>query len=128
PNCIEYPVAFLGILAASHSVFPVSPEIVHRELVKVAREARAVAIVGTERTRAALQNESIVSIDVSEVLNPVSGRSIDHSDACRGDLLLCSSGTTDRPKIVMRDAASLDAVSSNMGKGAGLTATDPSLA
>jgi long-chain acyl-CoA synthetase len=128
PNCIEYPVAFLGILAAGHSVFPVSPEIAQRELQILAREARAVAIVGTERTRAALESESVVSIDATEVLNPLAEREADRSDPRCGDLLLCSSGTTDRPKIVVRDAASLDAVCANMVKGVSFTAADRVLA
>jgi len=45
-----------------------------------------------------------------------------------GDLLLCSSGTTSRPKIVIRDAASLDAVASATCNAVGYSSIDRVLA
>src|SRR5437016_5752594 len=40
-NRIEYPVAFLGVLAAGCTVFPVSAEAADAELMRAAEESRA---------------------------------------------------------------------------------------
>ena len=45
-----------------------------------------------------------------------------------GDLLLCSSGTTSLPKIVVRTAASVDVVSETMVRAIGFGASDRVLA
>ncbi|MDB5319556.1 MAG: putative long-chain-fatty-acid--CoA ligase, partial [Phycisphaerales bacterium] len=123
PNRIEYPVAFLGILAAGCSVFPVSAEITDVELRSLAVEARAAAIVGTDRACAALKEEVPMAIGVAEIFASDGAAAVEPGDGAL-DLLLCSSGTTARPKIVLRDTASLDAVSASMCAAIGFTPED----
>ena len=123
PNRIEYPVAFLGVLAAGCSVFPVSAEITDVELRSLAQEARATAIIGTQRACATLTDQVTTTIGVAEILSPDAPAATAPREAAI-DLLLCSSGTTARPKIVLRDAASLDAVSESMCNAIGFTPDD----
>jgi long-chain acyl-CoA synthetase len=125
PNVVEYPVAFLGVLAAGCDVFPVSADSTEVELKSLAERAGVSAVVGVARACAALADEVGVVIPVTEVLE---ARNTDAAGAGGGDLLLCSSGTTGRPKIVVRDAASVDAVSANMVEGVGFRADDRVLA
>jgi acyl-CoA synthetase (AMP-forming)/AMP-acid ligase II len=126
PNMLEYPAAFLGILGAGLSVFPVSAESAPAELRALAAECRAAALVGTDRACAALHDAVRFTIGAADV---PAARGGTESDAdCGGDLLLCSSGTTGRPKIVVRSAASVDAVSANMVEGVGFGRDDRVLA
>jgi len=125
PNAVEYPAAFLGALAAERDVFPVSAESTELELRTLAERAEVSAIVGTRRACAAVEGVVKVGIPADEVL----GLQGDVSAVSAGrNLLLCSSGTTGRPKIVVRDAASVDAVSANMVQGLGFRAGDRVLA
>jgi long-chain acyl-CoA synthetase len=123
PNRIEYPVAFLSVLAAGCSVFPVSAEITDVELRALARESRAAAIVGTQRACAALADQVPIAIGVDEILMSERPAAATPRDGAV-DLLLCSSGTTSRPKIVLRDGPSLDAVSESMCSAIGFTGED----
>jgi acyl-CoA synthetase (AMP-forming)/AMP-acid ligase II len=112
PNRVEYPVAFLGILTAGCGVFPVSPEIAEAELIDLAREANFTGIVGTPRACHALRGITDFAVEAADVMNATSAEVSAPPGQPR--LLLHSSGTTGRPKIVLRDAPSLDAVSANM--------------
>jgi acyl-CoA synthetase (AMP-forming)/AMP-acid ligase II len=123
PNRIEFPVAFLGVLAAGCSVFPVSAEITDIELRSLVQEARVAAIVGTPRACAALADQVAIAIGVDEILTKNGAPAPTHRGGAV-DLLLCSSGTTARPKIVLRDTPSLDAVSESMCNAIGFTAED----
>jgi acyl-coenzyme A synthetase/AMP-(fatty) acid ligase len=81
--------------------------------------------VGTGRACSALEGAVPAVFEADEVL----ARSGDGVIArAGGNLLLCSSGTTGRPKIVVRDAASVDAVSANMVGGVGFRPDDRVLA
>jgi len=126
PNALEYPAAFLGILAAGFGVFPVSADSAPAELKSLAGESAAAAIVGTDRACAALADVVGVAIPTADVLSQTD--SADSEANHGGDLLLCSSGTTGRPKIVVRSAASVDAVSANMVDGVGFRPDDRVLA
>jgi len=121
-NQIEYPVALLGTLAAGCNVFPVSAEIAEPELRALAQEAVAGAIVGSARACRALGDLVTVQIDATAILK-LSKNTIAQSVPA-GDLLLCSSGTTARPKIVVRTAASVDAVSAGMCAAIGFGPAD----
>jgi long-chain acyl-CoA synthetase len=125
PNRIEYLAAFLGILAGGASVFPVSPELTEAELQTLARESGAAAVVGTERACAALRGHVPTVIPAVDVLRQAGATA---PIAAGGDLLLCSSGTTSLPKIVVRTAGSVDAVSENMVRAIGFGAADRVLA
>ena len=126
PNAVEYPAAFLGVYAAGCDVFPVSAESTAVELTALAERAGVVAIVGNARACTALDDVVEVVIPGSEVLEPTGERPT--TVGAGGNLLLCSSGTTGRPKIVVRDAPSVDAVSANMVRGVGFRADDRVLA
>jgi acyl-CoA synthetase (AMP-forming)/AMP-acid ligase II len=130
PNQIEYPIAFLGILAAGCTVFPVSPESAEPELVTLARESKAAAIIGTSRSIAAVKDQAPLAIETQEILDsPNASQVSEESPGMIGsDLLLCSSGTTSRPKIVIRSATSLDAVARSTCNAVGFTAEDRVLA
>lgn len=131
-NQLEYPVAFLGILAAGCTVFPVSSEAADAELLRAAFDAGAVAAIGDARTvnllgpllRRVIPIEQLPTGREPQAANRL-GNSEEgdpgwngqawmgpevNSTLRSGDLLLQSSGTTGLPKIVRRSGASLDAV------------------
>jgi acyl-coenzyme A synthetase/AMP-(fatty) acid ligase len=124
PNRIEYPLAFVATLIAGRSVFPISPESTPAELQSLANQTQTAAIIGTPRACAALKDQAI-TIPIEEVLT---GDTKPIAPAAPGDLLLCSSGTTSQPKIVLRDAASLDAVATNTASAVGFNSDDRVLA
>ncbi|HEY2589262.1 MAG TPA: AMP-binding protein [Tepidisphaeraceae bacterium] len=131
PSRQPYHAAFLGTLAAGDTVFPVSPDSARPELESAARRSSAAAaIVATELAPLIrplfAQDDPLPAISRDAVLltRPL-------WPARSGDgpaLLLQSSGTTDRPKIVRRDGASLDAVSKAMVTSCRFTAGDHVLA
>jgi acyl-coenzyme A synthetase/AMP-(fatty) acid ligase len=103
----------------------VSAEITDIELRSLVQEARVAAIVGTPRVCAALADQVAIAIGVDEILTKNGARAPAPTQRDGAvDLLLCSSGTTARPKIVLRDAPSLDAVSESMCNAIGFTAED----
>lgn len=108
PNTCDYPAAFLGTLAAGCAAFPVPADIAEPELRSAIEQSQAVAVVGTGLT-----------------MTPT-GQS--PSDGRRHGLLLQSSGTTGRPKIVYRPAAAVDAACANMVAAVGSTESDRVLA
>src|SRR5438552_4167478 len=107
PNTCGFHVAFLGVLAAGMTVFPVAHEITRPEFDAAAAKSSACAVIDGELGIAPL----------------------DHSSNGDGPaLLLQSSGTTGLPKIVRRDARSLAAVAANMVEAIDITAADRVLA
>ncbi len=145
PNQIEYPIAFLGILAAECDVFPVSADIAEAELLRAAESSGAVALVGHELARPML-NGRLTTIAIDTLLEkPDSGFGVQGLGKTNAShfapnpepqtlnpdppaLLLQSSGTTGLPKIVRRSGRSLDAVSAAMAEAIGFTADDHVLA
>ena len=63
PSQLEYPIAFLAILAAGCTVFPVSAEAADAELSRAAAESGAVAVIGDNRAVGLLH--TLVSFTVS---------------------------------------------------------------
>lgn len=127
PNQPEFAAAFLATLRAGLRAFPVSPEMAAPELVSAAERSGAVALIGDETSRNVLRgrvSDSIATEDVPSFANSSKrlGRAGD------AGLLLLSSGTTGTPKIVFRDARSLDAVSEAMAHAIGFTESDDVLA
>ncbi|QOV87689.1 class I adenylate-forming enzyme family protein [Humisphaera borealis] len=130
-NRPEFVVAFLAGLAAGLRVFPVSPGLTPAELAAAATQSAARLAVATPEAQAALRGLRIGMIPVDELSAPrgngvpVSANAAitaitpsTRGPAVRpvneGGLLLQSSGTTGLPKIVFRNAASLDAVAAAM--------------
>lgn len=131
PNRPAYHAAFLGTLAAGSTVFPVSPDSAPPELESAARRSSAAAaVVASERVpllRPLFSNaESLPVLSPDAIL--FTGPSWLARPADGPALLLQSSGTTDRPKIVRRDGASLDAVSRAMVKACHFAPDDRVLA
>jgi acyl-CoA synthetase (AMP-forming)/AMP-acid ligase II len=120
--------AFLGALAAGWQVFPVSPQSPAPELQSLAEAAGATAVMGHRFALDAL-GAGRLAIDLttlgSDTFSAATGHVVEDSTAA---LLLHSSGTTGRPKIVRRSAAALDAVSLSICQAVGLTQSDHILA
>jgi acyl-CoA synthetase (AMP-forming)/AMP-acid ligase II len=128
PNQPEFTAAFLAALAAGLRAFPVSPDLAEPELIAAAQRSSAAAVIGTDASLAVLAPHVPRRIGIDEVPGiirnaPAAARAHD-----TGGLLLLSSGTTGRPKIVVRDARSLDAVSEAMAESIGFTESDHVLA
>jgi acyl-CoA synthetase (AMP-forming)/AMP-acid ligase II len=107
PNSCEFPAAFLGVLAAGCTAFPIS------------------------RDTPASQVKAIQEISGASALIDSSGLTPFTSARRRimpATLLLLSSGSTGNPKIVCRSLASLRAVSDQMCQSIGIVAADRVLA
>jgi acyl-CoA synthetase (AMP-forming)/AMP-acid ligase II len=128
-NGLEFPIAFLGVLASGRSVFPVNPELAPPEQASAIKRSAAAAVIGRglkiEATAPfspspCTQGEgggggsslSVPSANLTPTLTLPLGTG--RGDKSGPSLLLTSTGTTGRPKIVMRTAASVDAVSGSM--------------
>lgn len=112
PNTTGYHIAFLGALAAGLTVFPVPANVVAHEFDPLVRRAGAIAVIDA-------------SLDVRPLA--VGGAATSPPAPASGSgpaLLLQSSGTTGLPKIVRRDARSLDAVSAQMVAAMGIEEFD----
>jgi acyl-CoA synthetase (AMP-forming)/AMP-acid ligase II len=103
PNTVRFHVGFLGALAAGMSVFPCPHEMTDFEIAAAVASTSVAAV-----------------IDADLNIRPLGAAPVESGRA----LLLQSSGTTGLPKIVRRDAASLDAVSANMVSAIGIAADD----
>lgn len=128
PNRAEFTAAFLAGLGAGAKVFPLSPELTEVELLAAAEQVLPAAAIGTGEALATLRGRVARLLPMDAVLQPsaTTPGTFDESDAA--GLLLQSSGTTGRPKIIHRDAASLDAVAQQMAEAIGFRVDDRVLA
>jgi acyl-CoA synthetase (AMP-forming)/AMP-acid ligase II len=118
-NRIEYPIAFLAVLAAGCTVFPLSADASDAELSRAALESRASAALGDERAIEILIHDTYFALHIAAVRNPVpliANRKLQIANPSPPALLLQSSGTTGLPKIARRTIDSLDAVSRAMAE------------
>jgi acyl-CoA synthetase (AMP-forming)/AMP-acid ligase II len=131
PSQLEYPIAFLAILAAGCTVFPISPKAADNDLLRASVDSRAAGVIGDDRATSLLR-ESLPWVQpivpggmgvppMSSSPKKEHGRD---AHATVGDLLLQSSGTTGLPKIVRRSGASLDAVARVMAESIGFRPDD----
>ncbi|MGD0542374.1 MAG: class I adenylate-forming enzyme family protein, partial [Tepidisphaeraceae bacterium] len=120
-NQLEYPIAFLGILAARCTAFPISPSAADAELLRAARDSAAVGIIGDDRALRLLAASVKFALPITGL---PSGASATIDSGPTGDLLLQSSGTTGEPKILRRTGASLDAVALAMVEAIGFRSED----
>jgi len=127
PNCAEYVVAFLSVLASGHTIFPVHPQSSQREFADAARCSGAVAIVRPSSPSCERSELCLEEIDLAK-FKPHGANGKTLADALGqlgwGDLLLQSSGTTGRPKIVHRTGSALNAVARNVARAVGLRRDD----
>lgn len=128
-NQLLYPVIYLATLAAGRTVFPLHPALTPREVEQAAAKTHAQLVVSDQNVEgnftalpASTIRQWIDDADASpgSIAMPSTGRA--------GSMLLQSSGTTGLPKIVLRSAASIDAVARNVARAVGLTDADRVLA
>ena len=123
PNQPSFVVAFLAALRAGVRLFPVSDQLPGGELASLAQRSSTVACVGCDKTLAVFRGSGIKTFCLPQTATTWSTKTHeDHSD--RAQLLLQSSGTTTRPKIVIRTAPSLDHVADNIVHALGMTPKD----
>jgi acyl-CoA synthetase (AMP-forming)/AMP-acid ligase II len=120
-NELAYPVAFLAILAAGCTVFPVSIELTEIELLRAATESAAVAVIGDNRAIDLLRGSLRLAISTSRLALTGNER---FDPTPLGDLLLYSSGTTALPRIVRRGGDSLDRAAEVMAEAVGFGPQD----
>lgn len=112
PNRSEFTIAFLAVLSAGLRAFPVSPELTGPELLSALDQPRAELLIGTPSVvREFGHVKGILIDDISRAPEATAAFERPHDTS---GLLLLSSGTMGRPKIVFRDCHSLDAVSDAM--------------
>ena len=130
-NAPELIPAVLGVLTAGMRVFPTHPGLSEPELRRAAGGSQAVAVIGDGRTLRVLGDADLRRIDlgsVTDVPTGASGPAWEDFDQRSSGLLLQSSGTTGRPKIVRRLAPALDAVAHAVAAAVGLRPEDRVLA
>lgn len=126
-NRIELLVALLAGLAADGAVLPVSPELPPAQLRDAASRAGATIAIGAAAALEALADlPTQIALDAID-LRPRDVRSDLAERGRRGALLLLSSGTTDVPKLIRRDAAALDAMGRNCSSAIGVREDDAML-
>ena len=131
PNRPHFIAAFLGILQAGMTVFPVATDLAAPELLDAAARSGAAGLiaVGTQFSNLSQTFSAIEQFDEAGV-----GAMLAHGprwktrNDCGVSMLLLSSGTTGKPKIVRRDADALDAVARNTADAVGFTPADTVLA
>jgi long-chain acyl-CoA synthetase len=116
-NCPEYVAAYLAILKTKMSVFPVAPDLAEPEMLDAATRSGAAAMIAIGQREVAFKGHFQQHVafqnrhrDVELWFQPC-WHIRENAGVC---MLLLSSGTTATPKIVRRDAASLDAVAEQM--------------
>ncbi len=127
PNEPEFIVVFLAALRAGTKVFPLSPDLTAPELVSAAKQSSAAAVIGSGRVIATVRAIVPRAIPLQDVMRQDNAPVPDRGHG-GGGLLLLSSGTTGRPKIVLRSAESLDAVAAAMCEAIGFHSNDRVLA
>ena len=125
PNRLELLVALLAGLAADGAVLPVSPELPAAQLREAAARAGATVAIGGAAALTALEDSVKTRIATEAIALQPSGARADLTSAgTRGALLLLSSGTTDVPKLVRREAAALDAMAHSCQTAIGVAPDD----
>jgi len=128
PNRPEFIAAFLGTLAADAIVFPVHPALTAPELHDAARRANAGGIIACASTLALLSEPGMKWLDIESIASLSEVDAPSQAPLDRAGLMLQSSGTTGRPKIVLRSARALHAVAASICQATNLNQRDTVLA
>lgn len=124
-NRLEVLVALVAGLASDGAVLPVSPEVPAAQLRDVAARAGASVAIGGPDALETLGDRVARRIAIASIdLRPADPRADLASTGHHGALLLLSSGTTDVPKLVRRDAAALDTMGRDCQSGIGVRPDD----
>lgn len=129
PNQLELVVAFFATLQAGRTAFPVNVGLTTGELLSALQRSGATLVIGTSETLDRVRISGVKGIDASIVVGGATD--ISQETVLLGNdpgLMLLSSGTTGTPKIVYRDARSLDAVAENVALATNLGPADRLLA
>ncbi len=122
PNGAASLVAMLGALRADRAVLPVSPGLTAHEWQAIADAVQPTVVIGNPEALEALADRVPHRHLPSACMSaPVV---VDHVHEGTGAVLMLSSGTTGRPKIVRRSAHALDAVAINCMRALQLTEAD----
>jgi acyl-CoA synthetase (AMP-forming)/AMP-acid ligase II len=127
PNRAEFTAAFLAGLAAGLKVFPLSPDLTNVELLAAAGHASPSIAIGDDAALSTLRGRVGHSLPVDDVFRQPVHAGV-FAPPGSGGLLLQSSGTTGQPKLIHRDAPSLDAVAQQMAESIGFRPDDRVLA
>lgn len=125
-NGIEVVVAILAGFAAGLRVFPVTCEASDDELMRLATQSEAAGVVGSAGAISLLKDNVKHAWPIDSLL-----RFCEEAPGFAetpGSLILQSSGTTGFPRLVHRDAPSIDAVSNAMVESIGFSESDRVLA
>jgi long-chain acyl-CoA synthetase len=120
PNRCETQIALLGALWAGRDVLPVSPAAPPAALASLVQRAGISSVVGA----AALGDGVASPIDPASLWRDSNARTVPAAPGASGAILVESSGTTGTPKIVRRDAQSLEALGSMVSAALQLEASD----
>lgn len=128
-NHPRFVAAFLAVLAANRSVFPVDRALTAVELSDLARRSGASAVWADRDVRLRVEGMGLTTLDLDDIAfdSDAPAAAADHAGESAW-LLLQSSGTTGAPKIVRRSGHSLDAVARNVAESIGLRTDDRVLA
>ncbi len=133
-NRVAFPVWFLALIASGIDVLAVSDHLAAAELEHILERTGAAAIVDDRRDGATNLDGGACCLPLNWAMDLDINVRTDSMDAGRfsavspGSLLLCSSGTTGRPRIVRRSSHSLDSVSQAMVGAIGFRPNDVVLA
>lgn len=128
PNSLTYPVAYLAILAAGRTAFPLHPALTRHEVAEAAKKTCAKWVISDSEAV-----DGVTPITPEQVTRWITESLSDStiprlSGHAGGNMLLQSSGTTGSPKIVERSVDSIDAVAKNVADSVGLAPCDQVLA
>ena len=112
--------AFLGVLRAGRTLFPMDAALTAAEVEALTTRTRVARVLADAPAAERLAGDIHALSDVLQA-DPAGAGS---DDSHRATLLLQSSGTTGGPKIVRRLGPSLDAVARNVAQATRLTARD----
>jgi len=129
-NRPQYIAAYLGVLHAKMTVFPVAPDLTEAELLDAAKRSAAAGAIALVPWQFLSEEHFQQRSDFGQMGNGIifTKPKWPVREAASGSMLLLSSGTTATPKIVLRNAASLDAVAEQMVQAVGFTKEDRVLA
>jgi acyl-CoA synthetase (AMP-forming)/AMP-acid ligase II len=127
PNTIEFPVAFLGCMAAGCATFLISTDSPVAELKDLAERGGVVCVIAQSEDLKSVTAK--VSIPLSELdAETETNFTATPAAGTNARLLLLSSGSTGIPKIVCRSGDAVDAVADQIATTIGLNSGDGILA
>lgn len=132
-NHPAFHIAFLGAILADRQAMVMSPECTASEIEAALTRTGAAGVIGAPTFLARTPGDHLLRLARDELLTPsvslasaTSAAAWARPEACegRGAVLLASSGTTGRPKIVQRLTPSLDGVGHGCAQGIGFQSGD----